>query len=96
MKTTDKKVEFFLCNKRKIAVKPKCTKFSCLKSIIRKILKSVIINIDFESCKLLHSRRHRLVGQTTKQPLSNFEAQKTLKYKQLSGLRLDPSCLLKK
>ena len=96
MKTTDKKVELFLCNKRKIAVKPKCTKIQLSQKHYWEILKSVIINIDFESCKLLHSRRHRLVGQTTKQPLSNFEAQKTLKYKQLSGLRLDPSCLLKK
>ena len=33
-----------------------------------KILKSVIINNDFESCKLLHSSQ-----TTTKQPLSNFE-----------------------
>ena len=30
-------------------------KFSCLKSIIGKILKLVIMNIDFESYKLLHS-----------------------------------------
>ena len=29
-------------------------KFSCLKRILGKILKSLIININFESCKLLH------------------------------------------
>ena len=36
--------------------------------------------------------RYRLLGQTTKQPLSNFEPRKPGKYKQLSGLRPDPSC----
>ena len=39
-------------------------------------------------------RRHRLLGQTTKQPLSNFELWQPWKYKQLWGLRPDPSCLL--
>ena len=39
-------------------------------------------------------RRHRLLHQTIKQPLSNFEPWKPWKYKQLSGLRPDPSCLL--
>ena len=34
-----------------------------------------------------------LFGKTTKQPLSNFEPEKPLKYKQLWGLRPDPSCL---
>ena len=38
-------------------------------------------------------RRHRLIGQTTKQPSSNFEPRKPWKYKQFSGLRPDPSCL---
>ena len=38
---------------------------------------------------------HRLLGQTTKQPLSNFELQKPWKYKQLWGLGPDPSCLRK-
>ena len=37
-----------------------------------------------------------LFGQTTKQPLSNFELGKPWKYKQLWGLRPDPSCLWKK
>ena len=40
--------------------------------------------------------RHRLFGQTTKQPLNNFEPQKPWKYKQFWGLRPDPSCLEKK
>ena len=38
-------------------------------------------------------RRHRLFGQTTKQPLNNFEPQKPWKYKQFRGMRPDPSCL---
>ena len=41
-------------------------------------------------------RRHRLFGQTTKQPLSNFEPQKPRKYKQFWGLRPNPSSLGKK
>ena len=36
-------------------------------------------------------RRHRLLGQTTRQPLSNSEPQKYWKqYKQLWGVRPDP------
>ena len=35
-----------------------------------------------------------LFGQTTKQPLSNFEPWKSRKYKQLWGLWPDPSFLL--
>ena len=73
-----KKMEFFLCNKCKIAVKPK---FSFLKNIFGKILKSLIINVDFESWNYCIPRRHRLLGQNTKQPLSNFEAKKPWKYK---------------
>ena len=48
IKTTDsRKVEFFLCNKRKkAAITPQ---YSCLKSIIGKILKLLILNINFES-----------------------------------------------
>ena len=42
------------------------------------------------------SRRHRLRDQTNKQPLSNFEPPKSWKYKQLWGLKPDPSCLQKK
>ena len=33
-------------------------------------------------------RRYRLLGQSTKQPLSNFKPQKPRKYKQLLGLSL--------
>ena len=40
--------------------------------------------------------RHKLIGQTTKQPLSNFEPRKPWNYKQFWGLRPDPSCLQKK
>ena len=43
------------------------------KSIVGKILKSLLINTDFESWKLLYSSQMWLLGQTTKQPLSNFE-----------------------
>ena len=41
-------------------------------------------------------RRHKLFGQTTKQPLNNFDPQKPWKYKQFWGLRPDPSCFEKK
>ena len=70
-------MEFFLSNKSKIAVKPTIhQKFSCLKNIFGKILKSLIINVDFESWNYCILHRHRLFGQTTKQP---FEPQKTFK-----------------
>ena len=42
------------------------------------------------------SHRKRLLGQTTKPPLSNFGAQKPWKYKQLWGMSPDPSCFIKK
>ena len=58
-------MEFFLCNKHKIA-KIANTALPC---------------------------RHRLLGQNTKQQLSNFEPQKAWKYKQLWGLSPDPSYL---
>ena len=38
-------------------------------------------------------RRHMLFGKGTKQPLSNSEPEKPWKYKQLWGLRPDPSYL---
>ena len=79
-------MEFFLWNKHKIPVK---TKFSCPKNILEKILKSLIINIDFESWNYCIFRRHKLLGQTTKHPLSNFKPKKYWKYKQLWGLRPD-------
>ena len=53
----------------------------------------MILNIGFASSKLPYFCRHRLPGQTTKQPLSNFEPQTTLKYKELWGLKPDSSCL---
>ena len=40
-------------------------------------------------------RRHKLLGQTTEQLLSNFEPQNPWKYKQLWGLRHDLSCYKK-
>ena len=56
-------------------------------------LKLVIINIDFEFCKSLHSSYAQVTSSNHQQPLSNFEPQKLWRYKQLSGLRSDPSCL---
>ena len=51
MKTTDRrKVEFFLCKKRAIAVKPRIQQNPTVsKALLGKILKSLTINIDFES-----------------------------------------------
>ena len=43
----------------------------------------------------MHPRRHRLLGQSTKRPLSNFEHLKPWKYKQRSGQRPDPKFWLK-
>ena len=40
-----------------------------------------------------NSWRYRLLGQTTKKPLSNFEPRKPWKYKQLSGLSPEHSYL---
>ena len=37
--------------------------------------------------------RHKVLVQTTKQPLSNFEPKKPWKYKQIWGLRPDHSGL---
>ena len=38
-------------------------------------------------------RRHRLLGQTTKQSLSNFDLENPGKYKQFWELRPGSSCL---
>ena len=38
------------------------------------------MSLDFKSWKLLFPHRHRLLRQTTKQPLSNFEPRKPWKY----------------
>ena len=62
-------------------------------NILGKILKWLIVNVDFESLNYCIPRRHRLPGQTTKQPLSNFEPKKPCKYKQFRELRRDHSCL---
>ena len=37
--------------------------------------------------------RNRLLGQTTRQPFSNFEIQKACNYKQNWWLKPDPRCL---
>ena len=50
--------------------------------------------MNLENCYV--RRRHRLFGQTTKQPLNNFEPGKPWKYKQLWGLIPGSSCLEKK
>ena len=59
----------------------------CLKSfwekVFGKILKSLIINNGLNPKDYSITRRHRLLGQTTKQPLSNVELQKPWKYKRL-------------
>ena len=49
--------------------------------------------MDLENCCI--PRRHMFFGQTTKQPLKNFEPQKPWKHKHFWGLRSDPSCLEK-
>ena len=70
-----------------------CTKIQLSQKNYWKILKSLI---NFESWKLLHCilRRHGLLGETTKQPLTNFEPLKPWKYKQLWGLRPGPLTLV--
>ena len=45
--------------------------------------------MNLENYSILH--RHRLFGQTTKEPLKNFEPKKPWKYKQFWALRPDPS-----
>ena len=65
-------MELFLCNKRKIVSKWTMHHNSAVSkaSFDFKILKSLIININ-ENYYI--RRRHRLLSQTTKQPLNNFE-----------------------
>ena len=76
-------MEFFICNKRKIAVRPTIHQNSSVsKALIGKILRSLILNLE----NYCIPYRHRLFCQTTKQPLNKFEPQKRL------GLRPDPSC----
>ena len=49
-------------------------------NIFEKILKLLIVNVDFESSDYCIPDRHRLLGQTSEQPLSNFELKKPCKY----------------
>ena len=63
-------MEFFICNKRKIAVKPTVQHNSAVPKAL--LGKSLIINIMIitpENCGIPH--RHRLLGQATKEPVSN-------------------------
>ena len=72
-----RKFEFFLCNKHKVVIKPSVHQNSAVsKAFFWKILKSLIINIGLNPENYSISRRHRLLGQTTKQPLSNSEPQR--------------------
>ena len=67
-------MEFFVYNKRKIVVKPTVHQNLVVSKALLKNLKSVILIISFESCKLLRSlQAYGLLGQSTKQPLSNFQ-----------------------
>ena len=71
-------MEFFLCNKRKIVLKPTIHQNSLhpqkhyWKNVKITDHKSSIFNSEnyWIPC------RHRLLGKATKQPLSNFESQK--------------------
>ena len=45
-------------------------------NIFGKTLKSLIVNVDFESSSYCIPCRHRLPGQTAKQLLINFEPKK--------------------
>ena len=86
-------MEFFFCNKRKTAVKRTIDHNSAvLKALLGKFKNhwASITILSLENYCI--PRRHRLVGQTTKQPLNNFEHQKPWKCKQFRGMRPDPSC----
>ena len=89
-----KKVESFLRNQRKIAVKLTIHQ----NSAVSKVLLGKFYH-HWSQISILNSenycipRRHKLLGQTTKQQLSNFERPKAWKYMQLWGLRPDSSCL---
>ena len=67
-------MEFVLCNKRKIAVKLiKQQNFAVSKALFGKLWNhwSNILILNSENYCIPH--RHRLLDQTTKQPLSNYE-----------------------
>ena len=53
-------MEFFFCNKHKTAVKPRIHQNSAVSIALLEVLKSIIINIDFESWKLLHSSKKKV------------------------------------
>ena len=79
-------MEAFLFNKHKIALKPTIHQNSAVpKASSGKCLNhwSYMSILSPENYGI--PRRHRLLGQTTKQPLSNFVPQKPGKYKQLWG-----------
>ena len=77
-------MEFFLCNKRKIAVKPTVYQNSAVSRGLLENFKITDHKFQFESWKLFFVLgRYRLLGETTEQLLSNFESRKTWKYKQL-------------
>ena len=68
---------FFLCNKRKTAIKRTIQQSSAPSKALLENFKianhnSLILNP--ENYGIPH--RHRLLGKTTKQPLSNFDPQK--------------------
>ena len=90
-------MEFLLCNKRNIAVKQTIHhNLAVLKALLENV-KITNHKYQFWILKnycILH--RHSLFGQTTKQPLNNFDPLKPWNYKQFWGLRPDPSWLEKK
>ena len=83
----------FLCNRSKMAVKATVHQ----NSAISKALLGKFLNTDhkcqFWILKIIVFVTDSLLGQTTKQTLSNIEPQNPWKYKQLWGLRPDSRCL---
>ena len=83
-------MEFFLCNKCKIAVKPTIYQnWAASKALLGKFSNcwSYIAILNPEN--YIIPCRYWLLGKTTKQPLSNFDPQKLWKYKQGRGLSPD-------
>ena len=87
-------MESFLYNKRKISVKWTIHQNSTVSKGLLGFQNFKITDHKYQVW-ILRIIKHRLFGQTTKQPLNNFEPQKPWKYKQFWGLRPDPSCLEK-
>ena len=69
-------MEFFLCNKRKTAVKRTIDHISAVSLVNFKITDH---KYWFWVLEIIVFVADRLFGQTTKQPLNNFEPQKPLK-----------------